>query len=156
MRGSACAGRGAAMTIDKAELQKVKKVFWGAKNRILNPKNKDYPKYGGRGLTWESDWDDFDTFISEVGMRPTPKHTLERIDNDKGYIRGNVRWATKREQDRNKRTNNIVEFRGERMILTDAASAAGLNRNTVWNRLYRDGWSMEDALNTPAGGGVHL
>ena len=38
------------------------------------------------------------------------------------------------------------------MILTDAAAAAGLNRNTVWNRLYRDGWSMEDALNTPAGG----
>ena len=78
---------------------------WGSmKNRCLNPANANYPEWGGRGIEVHPPWiDDFLLFYRDVGPRPSPEHSLDRIDNNGGYEPGNVRWATKREQRHNQR-----------------------------------------------------
>ena len=74
------------------------------KRRILYPQHPLYPSYGGRGLTMEPEWiDSFEAFYAEVGPRPGPGYSLDRIDNDLGYVRGNVRWATWVEQNNNRK-----------------------------------------------------
>jgi hypothetical protein len=76
---------------------------WQAmKARCLNPQSRDYGYYGGRGITVYPAWLDFNVFLSDVGRRPTPAHTLDRIDGDGGYEPGNVRWATRQVQARNR------------------------------------------------------
>lgn len=74
------------------------------KQRIFNPNCLAFPDYGGRGLTMQPEWvDDFVAFLSEVGCRPAADLSIDRIDNDLGYVRGNLRWATKSQQARNTR-----------------------------------------------------
>ena len=83
-----------------------------------------------------------------MGDPPTRSHTLERIDNDKGYHPGNVKWATYKEQNRNHRRNRVISFRGKTMVLTDWANHLGINYATLEKR-FRMGWSIKDALTKP-------
>ena len=78
-------------------------IWKGMRNRCTNPKNKAYPGYGGRGISVCEAWDDFDQFCQDMGDRPSPTHSIDRIDNDKGYSPDNCRWATPAEQCVNKR-----------------------------------------------------
>jgi len=71
--------------------------------RCKNPKHKFYKNYGGRGITVCERWDDFANFLADVGERPSHDLTLDRKNNDLGYHPDNVRWATRSEQQRNKR-----------------------------------------------------
>ena len=71
--------------------------------RCTNPNNQHWGHYGGRGITVCDEWRDFGTFYRDVGDRPTPGHSLDRIDNDAGYGPSNCRWATKSEQNVNRR-----------------------------------------------------
>lgn len=73
--------------------------------RCTNPKNTKYRNYGGRGIKVCDRWRNFKEFVKDVGMPPTSKHTLERIDNDGDYEPNNVRWATYTEQNLNQRLN---------------------------------------------------
>ncbi len=77
--------------------------FHAAKKRCTNPKFKQYADYGGRGIEFR--FKSFEEFFAEVGPRPEPKfsYSLERIENDGHYEKGNVRWATKKQQARNRR-----------------------------------------------------
>lgn len=76
------------------------RAYSSAKVRCTAPSNRYYKDYGGRGITFE--FTSFKQFITELGPRPT-EHQLDRIDNNKGYMPGNVRWATRSENQRNKR-----------------------------------------------------
>lgn len=78
----------------------------GARARCKNPKNKSWKYYGGRGIVFADEWDGpggFERFLAHVGLKPSPSHSIDRIDNDRGYEPGNVRWATPAEQVKNSR-----------------------------------------------------
>ena len=91
-------------------------------------------------------WKSFEQFLADVGERPSSQHSLDRYpDNNGNYEPGNVRWATRDQQSRNKRTNRIVEFRGREMVLMDAVKLAGVNYATARQRID-SGWSVDRAL----------
>lgn len=124
--------------------------IWAAMlQRCLNENNSAYPDYGGRGIKPCERWLKFSAFFADMGRRPSPQHTLDRVDNNKGYEPGNVVWATMHTQTRNKRSNIWLTFAGRTMILVDWAREVGLPRKTLTNRLFTLGWTVERALTTP-------
>ncbi|TNC14914.1 hypothetical protein FF100_04885 [Methylobacterium terricola] len=120
-------------------------IWAGMLSRCRNPQGKQFADYGGRGITVCERWSDFSNFLADMGRRPSQNHTIERQNNDKGYEPDNCAWVTKAAQARNKRSNVIVEYRGETMALAAAAEQAGIKANTVTVRLRR-GWTLERAL----------
>jgi hypothetical protein len=108
-----------------------------------------YPHYGGRGIRVCRRWNSLDTFCLDVGPRPSPKHSLDRKDNDGDYSPRNCRWATVQEQVVNRRVTRWLEHQGHRLTLTAWAAQAGLSVNTVRSRLRR-GWSPQQILDTPS------
>lgn len=76
---------------------------------------------------------------------------LDRVDNDKGYYKGNCKWSTRREQNNNTRSNRIVIIDGEEMTLAQAAEKAGMNYKLVKARVSK-GWELHKALSTPPKG----
>lgn len=118
--------------------------------RCINPKSPAYPRYGGRGVTVCERWRrSVHAFLEDMGPRPTPKHTVERVDNDGNYEPGNCRWATRKEQGRNKPGQNVrLTCGGRTKLLTEWAEETGMSVQTLWARLKR-GWDHEKALTTP-------
>ena len=106
--------------------------------RCYDPKDKDFPSYGGRGIRVDVRWHDPAIFCAEIGERPKGR-TLGRIDNDGPYAPRNVEWQTPLQQGANKRNNRVPGG------LAAAARAAGMAESTVRNRLNR-GMSLEEAV----------
>ena len=126
------------------------RIWAGARGRCQNPENRAYKNYGGRGIQFSDQWvgpQGFQNFLACVGRRPTPEHTLERINNDGNYAPGNVRWATRHEQNRNKRSNVFVKHAGKMLVLVDACAAAGLNYRSIKSAIGR-GMAAQTAFNT--------
>ena len=116
-------------------------------HRCNNPKNLKYKHYGGRGIGICERWserDGFLHFLEDMGERP-PKHSLDRIDNEKGYSPENCRWATTKEQSNNRRSTRKIEFNNKTQSVQEWADEVNINRATIINRL-NSGWSIEDAL----------
>jgi hypothetical protein len=106
------------------------------KARCTNPRVRGYERYGGRGVKVCAEWqNDFGRFLSDMGTRPSLKHSIERINNNGIYEPGNCRWATHAEQARNRRNNHIVEYRGRKMSAAEAAEIAGVSHKKVLYRL---------------------
>ncbi len=100
-------------------------------SRCLNPKNPKYGLYGGRGISVCKRWaDDFGWFLSDMGERPSMSHTLDRIDNDKGYGPENCRWATFKQQSRNTSRNRWIELNGVKKVKEDWIDVIGIARGT--------------------------
>lgn len=116
------------------------------KQRCYNPKTTGYENYGGRGIEVSERWQLFDNFLADMGRRPTESHSLDRIDNDKGYEPGNCRWATRKEQSSNTRRCRFHEWNGEICTMARLAEIAGLSRPTMFKRLMKLGWSLEAAM----------
>lgn len=122
--------------------------------RCDNPKTRNYGNYGGRGISFSPLWrgsDGFVLFAEHIGQRPTPKHSVDRINTNGNYEPGNVRWATSSQQSRNTRKTQYVEWGGERRPLIEICEGLGLPVGTISWRL-RAGWCPDRALSTPIAG----
>jgi hypothetical protein len=117
--------------------------------RCANPNNKYWPRYGGRGI--ECRFTSFEQFLAVIGCRPTPRHSVDRIDNNGHYEPGNVHWELPKPQARNKSTNHLITHDGRTQCVAAWAEDLGLNRQAIYDRL-RLGWSVERALTTPVSG----
>lgn len=106
------------------------KAWAGIKTRCLNSKNKVYKYYGGRGITVCERWLKFENFLADMGLKPSAQHSIDRIDNNGNYEPSNCRWATDKEQTRNRRSNIIVEHEGVAMCMADAAELSGVGYNS--------------------------
>ncbi len=132
------------------------KTWKDMRARCLSPSNASFPSYGGRGISVCDRWrfgeggkGGFECFVEDMGPRP-PGHTLDRYpDNDGNYEPGNCRWASAREQARNRRTSRAVIINGSRMTLAEACERLGRNYEAVHRRIVRHGWEAERALGVP-------
>jgi hypothetical protein len=115
--------------------------------RCHNPKNSRYRQYGGRGIFVCESWQKFSNFLCDMGERPA-ELTIERIDNDKGYEPSNCKWATRREQQINRRSCRMLEWNGKLLPMAKWDRLLGFNKDVVRKRL-RSGWSVERTLTTP-------
>jgi len=108
------------------------RIWVGIKTRVFNPNRRNNRRYLKLGMyaPWAKD---FELFFHAVGPRPSPQHTVDRIDNNKGYFPGNVRWATPAEQARN--TSRNLRING--VVLTDYAKAQGIPYNTLRDRYHK-------------------
>lgn len=83
--------------------------------RCTHPCVRGYHNYGGRGIKVCERWKLFECFLADMGLRPSTKHSIDRIDNDGNYEPSNCRWATTKEQAHNRR-NNVIDEEGARQI----------------------------------------
>lgn len=126
-------------------------VWQQMRERCNNPKKGSFQRYGARGIKVCPEWDHaggFVPFLEHLGACPEG-HTLDRIDNDKGYEPGNVRWTDNATQYRNRRQTVWITIGEETLCRKDWCSRYGMDEATVAARLTR-GWSAERAIKTPA------
>lgn len=113
--------------------------------RCDNPHSQGYARYGGRGITICEQWRSFESFLADMGPRPTMHHSIDRIDVNGNYEPRNCRWATPTEQSRNQRTNRVFTINGRSQSVAAWAEEVGMKADTVRHRLDR-GLSLREAL----------
>ena len=116
------------------------------KARCLRPSHPQYRHYGGRGISVCPQWMTFEGFLADVGRRPTAGHSLERIDNDRGYEPNNVRWATRSEQMQNTRRTKlspeaVADVRSSGMTMAALGRKYGCHPTTIKNAKIGVSWS---------------
>lgn len=113
-------------------------VWRAMKRRCYTKNDKNFHLYGGRGIKVCDQWkNDFNRFLDDVGPRPSSHHTLDRIDSSGNYEPSNVRWASRKEQSRNRRCVKRVPFRGMLCSSGEIAEQVGLNRYQVFYQVFR-------------------
>ena len=126
------------------------RVWDSMKTRCTNPRSGNYKNYGGRGIKICDRWlHSFEAFAEDMGPRPSAAHSLDRIDVDGDYEPKNCRWATWKQQGRNRRTNVFVTIGNETKCLAEWAEESGIEYATVTKRI-REGWEPALAVFTPA------
>lgn len=121
-----------------------------ARLRCTDPENAAWADYGGRGITMCDRWlNSVQAFVEDMGRKPSPRHEIDRIDNNGGYDPDNCRWATRKTNCRNRRSNHCVTLNDERLTLAEWSERTGLLPETIAERLDR-GWTPERTLTTPA------
>lgn len=121
------------------------KAWVGMNHRCIDPAKKTYFGVVSVCDGWKNS---FEPFYEHIGPSPSRKHQLDRIDGTKGYQPGNVRWATVKEQQRNRKSNRLLTWNGETRCVTEWAEILGIGKTTIRERLVA-GWSVADALSTP-------
>lgn len=117
--------------------------------RCENPKAVGYSRYGARGIKVCERWQTFENFFADMGPKPSPDHSIDRYPDQNGnYEPENCRWATEKEQQRNRSDNVLLEFDGRVQCISAWAEEKGLSKERLWTRL-KNGWSVEDAIMTP-------
>lgn len=122
------------------------KVYGSAKQRCQTPTDPGYKNYGGRGIEFR--FSSFEQFYEVLGPRPTDKHSLDRIDVNGHYEPGNVRWATRKQQGRNQRTNHTLTANGVTKTMSEWSEDNGWRRSLIMKRL-RAGWCDECSVTIP-------
>lgn len=125
------------------------KIWVGMLERCFNPKRKEYLSYGGRGISVHESWLSFEGFFDDMGVCPEGL-SLDRLDNNKGYEPGNCAWRTRKEQQRNMRSNVYLTYDGKTMTIVEWSEVLGIDQKAIESRLRR-GWTVEQALSIPPG-----
>jgi hypothetical protein len=113
--------------------------------RCYNPKRKGFKYYGGRGIKVCDKWlNNYKYFLADMGLKPSSEYSIERIDVNGNYEPSNCKWATKVEQNRNKRNNRTYTFNGKTMVMQDWAKYLGISPSQMSIRLAD--WPIEKAL----------
>ncbi len=116
--------------------------------RCTRPSAINYAEYGGRVITVCERWLEFENFYSDIGPRPSSKHSLDRFpDNNGNYEPGNCRWATDSEQQRNKRSNVMITVDGVTRPLVARSEVTGIEYSVLHSR-YKRGWSPDRMIRT--------
>jgi hypothetical protein len=119
-------------------------------SRCYRVSNKSYPRYGGRGIVVTPSWRTFDGFWEEMKTGYADNLSIDRIDNNGDYTLNNCRWATRTQQNLNRRDTLFVEYLGKKCTLKEACEIAGKNFSMVRQRLNRYHWSIERSLSIPS------
>jgi hypothetical protein len=118
------------------------------KQRCLNQSKKSYRRYGERGISVCERWaSSYSNFVADMGEAPDGL-SLDRIDNDGNYEPLNCRWASSKEQSRNKSGIRHITFDSQTMCIRDWEKRLGLSIGGLYHR-FRRGWSIDKALTTP-------
>jgi len=126
------------------------RVWSGMISRCYNPKEQSYEFYGARGIRVCKRWrENFVSFYEDMGERPSSSHSIDRIDNNGLYAPSNCRWATRKEQSRNKRNNRMIRLNHRELSLAEWSEMLGIPSTTIHRRIDALGWSMRKALTTP-------
>jgi len=121
------------------------------RQRCLNPNFPKYPRYGARGITICSEWDDFWTYVGDVGPCPGPGLTLDRVNNNGNYEPSNIRWATHKQQANNRDARwdrRDMTLNGVTHTQAEWSRLLGIDQGTL-HRRRKHGWSEERILTTP-------
>lgn len=128
-------------------------VWKGMISRCTNPNNTKYHHYGGRGITFHlcfAKYEDFVSWLRANDMYPKPDGmSFDRINVNGNYEPGNVRWSTYTEQNRNARSNRLIEYNGETKCLTEWAELFGILTKTLYTRLITRNWPVQRAMTQP-------
>lgn len=119
-------------------------IWRGMRGRCENPRDKRWSDYGGRGITVCERWRSFSNFYADMGV-PPDDFSIERIDNDRGYEPANCRWASRKEQQRNRRGNVVIELNGVALTLVEWSERLNIPYGRLQARAYR-GWPSERIL----------
>lgn len=124
-------------------------IWGGMLHRCNDSRDQAYHYYGGRGIKVCERWSSFEAFYADMGPRPTEKHSIDRIDVNGNYEPSNCRWATPKEQARNKRRSYLVEHDGKVRCISDWADEYGIKPSVFYTRLVKLGWTFEKAVSWP-------
>ncbi len=120
-------------------------------DRCTNPNGAKYPEYGARGIKVCERWRLFDNFLADMGPRPAGT-SLDRFPGQEGdYEPGNCRWATPKQQARNRCSNALITYNGETKTASEWAEIVGITRGAFYRRWRTYGWSMEEIMQTKPG-----
>jgi hypothetical protein len=124
------------------------KAWRAMRERCGKPQHKAYARYGGRGISVCDRWSIYENFLADMGRRTSPKHSLDRINNDGNYEPGNCRWATNTQQSTNRSSSQFLTLDGKRMTMSQWAKAHGMATSRLGRRLS-SGWDLRRALTAP-------
>jgi hypothetical protein len=120
------------------------------RRRCYDPNRRQFGNYGGRGIKVCDQWrNSFETFLKDMGRKPSPKHSLDRIDPNGDYEPSNCKWATPHEQANNKTSNRWIDAFGKRMTLGQWSKETGVPDRTISIRIRHLGWAPERAVMEP-------
>lgn len=121
------------------------KSWHHAKERVLNPNDKKYPSYGGRGIKMDKKWiESFEYFYEDMGQKPSKEFSIGRIDVEQGYFKWNCRWENASQQARARTDNVYVICNGKKMILKDACNIKNINYKQASKNLKNGQWIAKD------------
>ena len=122
-------------------------ITWkNMKSRCQYEKDKDYPRYGGRGIKICEEWKNFSNFLRDMGIKPE-KAQIDRIDNNGNYELSNCRWVSNQENSNNRSSNVYIEYSGKTQTIAQWARELNIGPKTLRHRLFVAHWPIDLALN---------